>query len=79
MATIEGLRNSLIHKLQHIKDKELLAALDRYLSGSEKEEKIALSKAQIEMLQWSFDDLKNGRTISQEELFEEERKWLEGK
>ena len=76
MSAVDNLRNSLISKLLAIKDQELLSAIDKLLSKSAKDQKVSLSKEQIQMLQLSDEDLENDRLIPQERLFERERQWL---
>jgi len=78
MATIQFLRDRLIDKLLTIEDKELLKALDQLLrSKTNPEEKVKLTDAQHRMLQMSEDDIKYGRTISQEQMDKEDLDWLD--
>lgn len=79
MATVDHIRNSLISKIMAIKDQEILNAIDKLLSRSDKELKVELSKEQITMLKMSEQDVANGSLISNEELFERERKWINEK
>ncbi|MCB0480875.1 MAG: hypothetical protein KDC83_05550 [Flavobacteriales bacterium] len=76
MATVDNIRNSLISKLLTIRDKDILNAIDKLVSVSAKNSKVELTPAQIEMLEMSEEDIKNGNVISQDELFEREREWL---
>ena len=79
MARVDNIRNALISKLLTIKDQDILSAIDRLVTSSTKEQKVELTEEQILMLKMSEDDIKNGKVISQNELFEKERAWLNGK
>ncbi len=79
MAKVDNLRNSLISKILLIRDEDLLSALDKIATASSKNAKVDLSEAQKEMIHMGMDDYRNGRTISQEELFDRELKWLNEK
>ena len=79
MARVDNIRNALISKLLTIKDQDILSAIDRLVTSSTKEQKVELTEEQILMLNMSEDDIKNGKVISQNELFEKERAWLNGK
>lgn len=76
MATVDKIRNSLISKILLIRDQDVLSALDKIASASAKETKVELTSAQVDMIHMGLDDYKNGRTISQDELFERELKLL---
>lgn len=79
MATVDSIRNTLISKLLTIKDQSVLAAIDKLISSSVKDQQVEVTAEQMLMLEMSSDDLKHNRVISQEELFESEKKWLNGK
>ncbi|MAX82271.1 MAG: hypothetical protein CL843_19100 [Crocinitomicaceae bacterium] len=76
MTTVENLRNLLISKILTVKDKDTLAAIDQLLSNSATHQKVELTEEQEAMLQMSEKDLIEGKTITHEELFERELKWL---
>jgi hypothetical protein len=76
MTTLDHLRNALISKLLTIQDEAILAALDKLVSQSVEDQKVPLSNEQLEMLAMSDQDLEHGHVISQQALFEQERKWL---
>ena len=77
MATVDKIRNGLIDKILSIKNRDVLEALDTFLSSStSKSEKIELTKEQIAMLEMSEKDIKNGELISQEAMDKRNLEWL---
>lgn len=77
MASTEQIRNNFIERLISIKNKEILAAVDRLLEVSVKEEnlyKVSLNKKDV--LQASEEDIINHRLLSDEEVNNEEEEWL---
>lgn len=79
MTTADNLRNSIIDKLLTIKNAKYLAALDKILENSSKDNDIVyLNKAQIEMLEMSEIDILNENLISQEVVDKEDLEWLKG-
>ncbi|MFT6053577.1 MAG: ribulose-5-phosphate 4-epimerase/fuculose-1-phosphate aldolase [Roseivirga sp.] len=76
MASIEHLRNNLISKLMTIRDQKMLTAIEQLIITSDSKQKVELTEDQMLMLEMSEEDIKEGRTISQEELFTKERQWL---
>jgi hypothetical protein len=76
MASIEHLRNNLISKLMTIRDQKMLTAIEELITTSDSKQKVELTEEQMLMLEMSEEDIKEGRTISQEELFTKERQWL---
>lgn len=75
MSQSDQLRNSIIDKLLSINNPELLAAFNKILESST-EELVKLNSTQKELLTISQDDIINGRVISQDELDQEDSKWL---
>lgn len=79
MASIDHIRNGIIDKLLSISNKNYLIALDHLVENSSSESDIIkLSKEQFLMLSLSDEDIKNGRTISQDELDKKDIEWLKG-
>tara|TARA_R110002072_G_scaffold247869_1_gene406985 strand:- start:474 stop:722 length:249 start_codon:yes stop_codon:yes gene_type:complete len=76
MATVGNIRNSLINKILAIKDKEVLAALDKLISLKENDEVVELTEEQRILLEMSEDDIANGRMVAEDDLFYKEREWL---
>jgi len=77
MATVDKIRNGLIDKILSIKNRDILEALDTFLSSSASEsDKIELTKEQIAMLEMSEKDIKNGELISQEAMDKRNLEWL---
>jgi hypothetical protein len=80
MAQVDVIRNGIIDKLLAISDKDYLMALLRLVNNSAvQEDKIKLTKEQKLMLEMSEADIKNGRTISQDDLDKNDLEWLKGK
>ena len=80
MATIDNIKNNIIDKLLAISNKEYLSALYQIVEkGQTVNSSVELTEEQILMLQLSMDDIKNGRTITQEQLDKEDLEWLKGK
>lgn len=78
MNDVDSIRNSLIDKILSIRNQDFLEALDKLVTSSKNtEEKVQLSDAQKALLQLSEDDLKAGRTISQEAMMNRNLKWLD--
>ena len=78
MTALENLRNDLISKLLVVHDEELLKAISTLISLNESSQ-VQLTESQKQLLQMSENDIAYGRTSSQDELFDRERKWLNEK
>ncbi len=77
MATVDNLRNDLIDKIMTINNEEYLAALYNLLSaGTSDMQPYPLTEEQELMLQMSEEDIKYGRTVSQDELMTRTETWL---
>ena len=76
MANVDNLRNMIISKILTISDQGVLKALDKILASSTRNQKVELTDEQLYMLKMSDEDIERGDIISQEELFQRERKWL---
>lgn len=71
------LKHILLDKLISIEDKNLLEEVNKLIGDVNLEEKtFKVSPKQLEMLRSSESDIKNGKLISDEDLNEEEEKWL---
>lgn len=62
-----------------IRDQKMLNAIEQLIIASDSKQKVELTEEQMLMLEMSEEDIKEGRTISQEELFTKERQWLSAK
>ena len=77
MTSVDNIRNSIIDKLLTISNQDYLSALYQLVSTSKVDEEIIqLSEAQILMLNWSEDDIRNNRLMSQDELDKMDLEWL---
>lgn len=68
MTTIDKVRSRLIDKIIASNNKQLLVAIDTIISASKEEEEVLLDTYQLEMLQMSEEDIKQGNVTSQEAL-----------
>lgn len=77
MATVNTLRNTLIDKIQSIKNKDFLVALNKLIDSNTSESEIVkLTEEQLRMLEMSELDIKNGKLISQEAMNKRNLEWL---
>lgn len=80
MKPVDNIRNGLIDKLLAIQSADFLLALDKILaSSSSKDGVISLTKEQKLMLQMSEVDIKNGNLLSEEDIDQLDKEWLNGK
>ena len=80
MAQVDVIRIGIIDKLLALSDKDYLMALLHLVDNSAvQEDKIKLTKEQKLMLEMSENDIQNGRTISQNDLDNNDLEWLKGK
>jgi hypothetical protein len=77
MTGADNIRNNIIDKLLTISNSDYLSALYKLISTSTvNDDVIQLSDAQISMLNMSDDDIKNNRTVPQDELDKMDLEWL---
>lgn len=77
MTGADNIRNNIIDKLLTISNSDYLLALYKLISTSTvNDDVIQLSEAQISMLNMSEDDIKNNRTVPQDELDKMDLEWL---
>jgi hypothetical protein len=76
MTTADQIRNELIVKLLSIQDYNFLLALDKLVTQRMSSSNIELSEEQVQLVQWSEEDLEKGNVQDQGELFENYRNWL---
>lgn len=77
MNTTDAVRNKISDRLLAISDKRYLDALLKLMEKNPAiNDKVKLSKAQMDMLKMSEDDYLNGRVITQEELDREDELWF---
>ena len=75
----KNLRYSLLDKLISIRDNNVWQKVNELIGGIDIEKtELKTTEAQKQMLMNSEDDIRNGNTISDDELNEEEDKWLNG-
>jgi len=77
MTTLENIRNRLIDKILVVKNEKFLEAVEKLFITTQGEEILKLSTDQIEMLQMSEDDIKYGRIISESEIDNADKEWLQ--
>jgi len=74
------IKHRIIDKVLVSDDEKLLHAIDQIMeSASDKQLKTTLTNKQKKMLDMSEQDIKNGETISQSKLDEDDLAWLSGK
>lgn len=74
-----NLRYNLLDKLISIRDSHVLQKIDDLIGGIDLEKtEIKVTEAQQQMLMNIEEDIRNGNTTSNEDLSEEENKWLNG-
>ena len=77
MSTTDLIRNNIIDKLLTISNEEYLSALYQLVnSSSVGQDAIQLSEEQVIMLQLSDEDIVNGKFITQDQLDNDDLKWL---
>jgi hypothetical protein len=77
MENIEILRSNLVEKIFSTKNINLLQAIDDILSSvSTKNEQYTFSESQKEFLLLAEEDIKYGRTITDEELRKLDEEWM---
>ena len=77
MSKVENVRSELISKIKSINNKELLIALNALVASNKTElNEESLSAEQIQMLEMSQEDIKNGKLISQEAMNKRNQEWL---
>jgi hypothetical protein len=74
--SITELQESIIQKIHHINDEELLNYLNQLLGSKEEQKVYKLSEFEKNMLAESHADYLAGRTISNEEVISRNEKWL---
>ena len=75
MSTSE-LQNSIIQKVLHTNDTQLLDYLNHLLSNNEKGETYILSDFERSILHESLSDYQSGNTITGDDVFKRNEKWI---
>jgi len=79
MDSTDMLRNDIIDKLLTISNKDYLSALYQLVnSSSVDQDTVQLTEEQVLMLQLSYNDIKNGKVISHDQLDKDDLQWLKG-
>lgn len=76
MNSLEVTRNKLIDRILASSNEKFLEAIETIFISSNESELVNLSSAQIEMIQMSELDIKNGNVLSQEDLDKSDFEWL---
>jgi archaellum component FlaF (FlaF/FlaG flagellin family) len=76
MTPLETIKNNLIDHIMATKNEKILHAIENLFKSDKSEETYNLSSQEIEILQMSEADILNGNLVSEEELDEQDRKWL---
>lgn len=75
MKNIEIIRNRLIDRVLATNNVKLLKAIEGIFDSTNEDEKVLYSSEQIEMLQMSDMDIKNGNIVSEEDLNKSDAEW----
>lgn len=70
------LRNSIIEKVLHTNDNQLLDYLNQILNNNEKEAPYKLSDFEKSIISESKADYLSGKTISNEDIISRNKEWL---
>jgi len=77
MEKIELVKNRLIDRILLVDNSSFLEAIEEIIIANQKNNYLKLSDSQKKMLQLSEDDIKYGRLISEEELDENDKEWID--
>jgi hypothetical protein len=73
----DRIQNIIIRKVLNSKDDQLLNYLNQLLSSEEGHEHYILSASEEKIISESIDDYQTGNTISNENVFSRNEKWIE--
>jgi hypothetical protein len=76
MTPLETIKNNLIDHIKATKNEKILHAIENLFKLDKSEETYNLSSQEIEMLAMSEADIINGNLVSEQELDEQDKKWL---
>jgi archaellum component FlaF (FlaF/FlaG flagellin family) len=76
MTPLETIKNNLIDHIMATKNEKILHAIENLFKSDKSEETYNLSSQEIEMLAMSEADIINGNLVSEQELDEQDKKWL---
>jgi hypothetical protein len=68
MTALDTIKNQLIDRIMLTRNEELLKAIAKIFESTQKNEELALSSEQIEMLQMSERDIELGNLTAEEDL-----------
>ncbi len=77
MTKVQSIKKGISDKLQKIEDKDFLLFLEEIIGSYSATNTSSITKEQEEMLRLSEEDVKYGRTITQEDLQDKTSKWLQ--
>ena len=78
MLQIEELRKSLIYKINHIQDRDVLEVIQNLIVSTSIDSEVDnLSESQKKMLEMSEEDIKAGKLITQEDMDKRNLDWLD--
>jgi hypothetical protein len=78
MSSLE-IRNKIIKQLSHIEDIDFLKAINKILESKASDDIYKLNKRQIDRIEASRLQVKEGTTISHDDLQKEIQEWLDSK
>lgn len=76
MTTLTETKNRLIDRILISKDEKFLKAIENIFVSVQKEDTVSLTSEQIEILNMSEQDIKDGNLISETELIKADAQWM---
>ena len=76
MTTLTEIKNRLIDRILISKDEKFLKAIENIFVSVQKEDTVSLTSEQIEILNMSEQDIKDGNLISETELIKADAQWM---
>ncbi|SFT10975.1 hypothetical protein [Sphingobacterium wenxiniae] len=77
MNTLDNIKHSLIDRILVTKNEELLQAIEYIFIATEAADQVQLTSEQTEMLLMSEEDITYERIVSEDELEQSDKKWLD--
>jgi len=76
MTALDTIKSKLIDRIMVTKNEKLLKAIEAIFSSTQLEEIHSLDSHQIEMLQMSENDIREGNLISENDLEKSDSEWM---
>ncbi|MCD4794471.1 MAG: hypothetical protein K8R54_14635 [Bacteroidales bacterium] len=76
MTTLTEIKNRLIDRILISKDEKFLKAIENIFVSVQKEDTVSMTSEQIEILNMSEQDIKDGNLIFETELIKADAQWM---